>query len=414
MARHKMTPTADIKRTADYEGIKPLIELCKAGKLFEVQAWVSAGKPVNPPPPPPKGRRGKTPLEIAIEHGFHSLVEVLLKAGAVQEPIGYDSPMNRALGMRRMDIVTLLVEHGFDPRSVNMRHVFETWDPTIMEYFIERGADVEDGNPFAYAFCQRIRTAFRVFKQYRDRFPSLREQANRALRYHSKEGNLKWVSLMLWVGADPYAPGPEDDVSDPDPHHEGFSAIELAAMHRHLDIFGIRQLRLDPKHPGLKSTIYSLSDTEGFPILKRFLESGMNPNDEESGKCSTINSLLHTMDWTHSLSFWDQPRDGGKLDTERSRQAMKAIHLLMKHGAKWNADEKHDIHSARRTLLKMKPDYTVEFIWLLAKFGACPRDCVEALIGTPSMKRHIAAHRERIQEFLNSWDRSNAVNPPST
>jgi hypothetical protein len=109
-----------------------------------------------------------------------------------------------------------------------------------------------------------------------------------------------------------------------------------------------------------------------------------------------------------------QPRDREKRDTDGARQAMKAIHLLMKHGAKWNADEKYDIHSARRTLLKIKPDYAVEFIWLLAKFGACPRDRVEALIGTPSMKRHISAHRERVHEFVNSWDRTNGVNPPTT
>ena len=35
--------------------------------------------------------------------------------------------------------------------------------------------------------------------------PAVREQANIALRYHCKEGNVKWIALMLWAGADPYA-----------------------------------------------------------------------------------------------------------------------------------------------------------------------------------------------------------------
>ena len=185
--------------------------------------------------------------------------------------------MNRALQMRRMDIVTLLVEHGFDPRTVDMRQVFESWDPNMMDYFIDAGQTSKTGirlpMPFADAYALRLR----VFKKYRDLFPSIKEQANTALRYHCKEGNLKWVSLMLWAGADPYAPGPEDEDKDRASDYCGLSAIALAALHRHYDIFGIKQLRLDPKHPGVKGTIYFLADDEGFPILKRLLEAGMGP-----------------------------------------------------------------------------------------------------------------------------------------
>ena len=147
--------------------------------------------------------RKKTPLQIAIELGFHSLVEVLLKAGAVLEPDDWRSPMSMALTQRRFDLIKLLVAHGYDPTSIDMKEVFQTWDPEIMEYFIDLGADVEGGNPLAYALCNRIQTSLRILKRDRDRFPSFQEQANIALRHHAKEGNLKWVSLLLWAGADP-------------------------------------------------------------------------------------------------------------------------------------------------------------------------------------------------------------------
>ena len=45
------------KRAEDYDEIKPLIDLCKTGRLFDVQAWIAEGKPINPPPPPAKGAR---------------------------------------------------------------------------------------------------------------------------------------------------------------------------------------------------------------------------------------------------------------------------------------------------------------------------------------------------------------------
>jgi hypothetical protein len=284
-----MTSVAtQVRRAEALDEIRPLVELCKAGKLFEVQAWIASGKPVNPPPPPSKGNRSKTPLEIAIDRGFHSLVEVLLQGGAAFETEGWNCPINTALRMRRFDMVKLLVEHGCNPQLVRMAEVFDTWDPDIMEYFIEKGADVESDKPLACALTNRIRTALRVFKRYKDRFPSFQEQANIALRYHCKEGNMKWISLMLWAGADPYAPGTD-------------------------------------------------------------------------------------------------------------------IHILARHGAKWIPKDKRQVDLARRSLMKLKPDYTVEYVWIMSKYKACTKDSLHNLLRTSSITSHISGHSQRVWELLSSW-----------
>jgi hypothetical protein len=89
-----------------------------------------------------------------------------------------------ALEKRRLDIVKLLVEHGYDPTGVDARSVLATWDPEIMEYFVESGCNFERGNPLAWALCNRIRTSLPLVKKYQDRFPSIKEQANIALRHH--------------------------------------------------------------------------------------------------------------------------------------------------------------------------------------------------------------------------------------
>ena len=137
----------------------------------------------------------------------------------------------------------------------------------------------------------------------------------------------------------------------------------------------------------------------------------MNPNEEVSGRCSAIGSLLNSMGWTFAVSPWERPLDGEKIDTARARQCMKSIHLLFRHGAKWNADERDQISSACRALLKLNPDYTVEFVWLLSKFRACSRESVEALISTPSMRRHVSAQSDRIRDILMSWDAKNGPVP---
>ena len=84
--RLSLTTSASVRRAATREEIAPLVTLCRAGRLFEVQEWIASGKPVNPPPLG-KGTQPKTPLQIAVDSGFHSLVRVLLEAGAINESI---------------------------------------------------------------------------------------------------------------------------------------------------------------------------------------------------------------------------------------------------------------------------------------------------------------------------------------
>ena len=76
--------------------------------------------------------------------------------------------MQHALWDESLDLVELLVDHGADYHSIDMEDVFDTWQPDIMRWFIENGADVETGNPLAQALCNRIRTALGIFRSYKD------------------------------------------------------------------------------------------------------------------------------------------------------------------------------------------------------------------------------------------------------
>jgi hypothetical protein len=400
-----MTSKHEGRRVEDYEEIRPLVDLCKAGKLFDVQAWIAAGKPVNAPPIPTKGRRHKTPLETAIESGFHSLVQILLEAGAVQEPTNWNSPMDRALEMRRFDLVQLLVDHGFDAKSIDMKSVFETWDPQIMEYFIQRGAEIQIGNPFACAFSQRIRTALRVFKECRERSPSIQEQANIALRYHCKEGNMKWVSLMLWAGADPLKRGSENYADEQDDENEecGLSALGFAALYNHFEVFSLKSVRLNPAEKAVQELVSYLCDGEGHAILVKLLEKGLNPNDQENGGCSAIPRCIQRMTWDFRSRVYGFERNRKFIDTEDARDNLKAIHLLAKHGARWHPKEPSELNDTRRSFLKMEPDYTVEFVWIMSKYKACEFAFAQDLVRTPAIKGHLRAHQGRISELLAKW-----------
>lgn len=382
-----------MKRAKSYEELKPLIGFCKAGKLFDVQAWIAAGKPVTPPVPPEKGRRPHSPLQYAIDAGFHSLVQVLLDGGAEIEDTWKFAALNHALYARQYEIAKLLVERGADATSVDMDAVFHTWEPELMAYFIERGAEVEKNNALAQALCSRIRTALKVFKQYKDRFPSFQEQANIALRYHCKEGNLKWVSLMLWAGADPHAKGPDGPEEDPDPESD-HNALEMAALYGRFDVFALKQIRLDPNQERAHELVRMATYGDNADLLQRLLVMGYPANDQPNGGSSHIGSLVHSMGWS-----W-RTRERKNLDTEESREKMKMLHILVRHGARWTPNDQRDLNSIRRSLLALIPDYTVELIWLMAKYSACERSVVEHLLKSPALRAHVAGHSQRIDELV--------------
>ena len=396
-----------MNRAKTYDEIKPLIDMCKTGKVFEVQHWIAAGKPINPPLPE-KGIRRKRPLEVAIDRGIHSLVQVLLEAGTDMDDPGYNA-LEHALFERRLDLIKLLVNHGVDIHSVAMILVFESWDPKIIEYFIEQGADVETDSPLATALCWKIRTALGVFKRHKHQYPSFQEQINIALRHHCKEGNLKWVSLMLWAGADPYAKGLDSPGEEPDPD-EDISALEYAALRGHLDIFKLKQIRLDPKHPIANDLLQYACWPGKADILKLLIEKGFSPKDCPYSGTSLIQSCLRNMSWSVDFFYRNKKRD---LDSTRSREKIKMIHMLVKAGAKWMPEDRYVINDARREFLKMTPDYTLEFIWIITKYNASTRKNLEQLVRTPTIRALVAAHLPKINKMIASMspDESDMKSP---
>jgi hypothetical protein len=61
------------------------------------------------------------------------------------------------------------------------------------------------------------------------------------------------------------------------------------------------------------------------------------------------------------------------------------------------------MNEARRSLLKLVPDYTLEFLWIMSKYDASSLESCRQLIASPSMKRHLAKNRDRVQQILAKW-----------
>jgi len=127
-------------------------------------------------------------------------------------------------------------------------------------------------------------------------------------------------------------------------------------------------------------------------------EKGFRPVDLEDRGSSMIQSLLNGMSWYFDpYSF---TREKKNIDTSNSREKIKMIHMLARSGARWEPKDRGYINDARRSLLKMQPDYVMEFIWIMSEYKACNREIVETLVKTPTMKPLLSKHTSRLNELL--------------
>jgi hypothetical protein len=364
---------------------KELIRLCEAGRLYEVEAWIRAGKSVAVP-----AEIRKTPLKVAIATGFHSLIELLLRHEESQQ-VKNDS-LRLALLHDRPALIELTLAHGAEVAAVPFLDVLLTGNRAIVAAFLGHGADPVTNFPFARAFCQlRAKTTLGAYLDCRrtrpEIGPQLQEQADMALRQFCQDGNLKWVSLLMWAGADPRTRGPAvDDAEHGDDPEWHTTALNEAAASGDVKLLK----RLGPKSSDdLAGMLEGAAFAARRDVLAYLLDLGANPNDRPDGGSSALESCIRHLGWEDL----DRVRYGYgptyQSPAHKVSGGRQAIKLLLQHGATWRP-EPATLNDIRRILYKLEPEVTVELVGQLLK-TANGESGVRELLRVPRMRQHLAS-----------------------
>jgi hypothetical protein len=370
---------------------KELIGLCRAGRLYAIEKWIAEGKSLDISETIKRGRQ-KSLLEMAVGTGFHSLVELIAKHETNQSV--KDAALGDAVSLRRLDLVELLLANGADVKAVRLADVLLTWEPKLISFFIEHGADPLERRPFAEAFGARVRTALRPFLDYKRTHPELaaqlQEQVDCALRHFCGEGDMKWVSLLMWAGGDPRSRGPcleKEYTEDPDCFTSG---LEEASRSENLDV--LKKLKPDANRDNLSALLDCAAIWKRRETLEYLLQVGANPNDKPNGGSSVLDTASRHLSFA-PLDPYGSKRLKSKYDIWR---ALDCVRELLAHGATWNPNESYGVNSFRRTLLECEPDVTIELLQMFRKHNACPAERVHRLLGTPRMKEHLKAKTDAL------------------
>src|SRR5207249_6893068 len=129
----------------------------------------------------------------------------------------------------------------------------------MIRFFLDNGADPITYSPFAVCFSERVQRALRPFVDYRAEHPELATQLqarlDAALRTACDKRDLKWVSLLMWAGANPRSSGPTVDEEDPTNPEHFTTAMHLAAYCEDVKI--LKRLKPDPQRHDVGETLRS-------------------------------------------------------------------------------------------------------------------------------------------------------------
>lgn len=359
---------------ASLEEVQALHELCRHGRLYDVERWIAKGKPLQLAPEAiAKGTRPKTALQIALETGQHSLGSLLLKSGYRLELERY-GPLDLALRFRRWDLFDLLLEWGGDLKSVDAYTVLDTYNVELYERLRAAGYDLTERHAMGaiLGHSTRNRPLLGFVKRHRIEDPKIQQELNTALGYHVRAGNEKGVNLCLWAGADPHAaaPNPEIGVSeDPDPEDSeerfvGFSAVEEAASHGHLGI--LKRLGPDPARDDFDG-LYQWTRSES---IVEFLARMQPPRD--------LAGILSSQLWWLGDRF---PVTGYR--------STRTIEAVLGCGVRWEETDAGKLARIRRSLVSVADDHLKRIVARLERPEVCAPETYHELLRTPRMQERL-------------------------
>lgn len=368
------------------EDSRELLALCKAGKLYQVEDWIRRGKSIRVHP-----RSRDNPLQAVLRKGFFSLLELLVRNTTDQKE--RDDLLLQAVRLQQFDIVKMLVDHGANALSVPFSDVACAWDPEMMRYFMAKGSDVFADDSLARALTYRVRTALGFYMDYKrahpERLDDLQRQLDMALATCCREGDEKWVSLLMWAGGDPYAEVRDIECKkDADKPWMQISGAEEAARKGHVRVLEL--LDLDPRNPKAQGVLYEACNGIHTRAVHYLLKIGIDPNDKEDGGSSGLETAITHIDWGKKMQrIWP-----GHEDTDS--ECLTIVKDLIRHKARWTPDDS-ELRAARRAVCEVGPDQVSQLITLLAKPRVCSPDVLQTLVGSPKMQEILkrAGYRER-------------------
>lgn len=349
---------------------KELRRLIREGRLWDLQDWMKAGKPMRYK----IGARkyDETALQYGVEVGFHTMYEELLKGAKWSDQDLYDG-LWKALRFNSFMLVELLLVHDFPIKDLEFHWVARTANVEVMERFVELGVDPE--KPFEFSEALNMVKAKPLLRFYRtnvSRFPTLKYEMQRALMLSLEEKRVGWSAMLIWAGAEanePYEYCESDWFS-------GMNGCEFAVYM--LSPENVEKLNLKPTDKGRVRMASALRNPTIDLVASYLGDVSKEVLNEMDGSCRVVEEIVTRSSGLRTEGKW----------IDGDQESLDCLEYLLARGARWNPSASR-VRRIRDALSKKSDRYASEVVRMLHESENVSDELIWEVVRVPRLRQKV-------------------------
>lgn len=348
-----------------------LRDLCRHGRLFEALDLLEEKGTCRL-----RRTRKWTPLFFAVDRGFHSLVEVLVRYPHSDWDLekGYYGALRR----KRGDLAALIIKAGYDPGDVSFSSALESGDSDVVQLLLERYPDSGSDFGVAKAILRAPYEIAGLAPVLAKAIPDWEEQAYSGMVSLADRGRLRPVLRYLRLGLDPRRVGTILD--DREMPICGMTTVEAACGSGNMRL--IHMLKPSPSLDNSKRLFaHGFVTSLNRELIEFLIERGFDINCDADGGCPVLNDVLC------SATYKILSEIHGHQNQWSLRTIVPNATWLVELGAKWVPADSYSYRCFRDNLLLVGKEEGQNLLKVLRSHGALSPENEKKLLRNPRMKR---------------------------
>jgi len=360
---------------------------CKVGRLFDAERLLNEYGTARL-----RKTRKWTPLFTAVDRGFHSLVELLLRYENAQWDLekAYEGAQRR----RRSDLAALILSSPWWTVPIDPVEVLATGEVALARKLHEAGIDFTAGNTILQGAMRNAKGTLDIVAHLGIRSGDVEDQLYSAMVTHADQGHVPSVIRFLRAGFDPHKVAPYMDDRGRLSGEE--STVSIAMYSGKPGFFA--SLKPSPHKDDAVDLIGSAVYLGDDKLLGVLLEAGFTLNCKTNGGSPALDELLCGRTKKHHVPY---PQYGCHETPRYSRVEadafLRAVESFLLKGARWVPDQdRNEVRMVRDTLLALGSEHVARLFTMLDDYGAAKREHLKTLFATERMKPLARAVREKL------------------